>query len=219
MRKRSIIKLFESRKGNLDVHLNRDYVQNGIITIPYRISSYDDIISQYSIKGYETLNLGFADKLKTEVEFVPPEFPIVLNIIGGGLSQAEKKIIVDTILDTFAYELGMVEKEEKRHIKVFILMTIGLILSGILLYYTHSLAEEPREMLFIMYWFIGYTICDYIFLTGRDLRMQRWMAGRIASVKVVFSEQFEDPNYTETDVDNLYSEIEKDVQESIWDDD
>ena len=219
MRKRSIVKLFESRKGNLDVLLKRDYVRNGIITIPCRISSYDDIISQYSIKGYETLNLGFADKLKTDVDFAPPEFPIVLNIIGGSLSQAEKKIIVDTILDTFAYELGMVEKEEKRHIKVFILMTIGLILSGILLYYTHSLAEEPREMLFIMYWFIGYTICDYIFLTGRDLRRQRRMAGRIASVKVVFSEKFEDPNYTETDVDNLYSEIEKDVQESIWDDD
>ena len=215
MAKRNIVKLFESRRGNLDDRLKRDYIRNGIATLPCTISDYNDVISTYSVKGYETLNTEFADFIKTEVEFAPPEYPIVLDIIGDCLSKSEKETVKATILDTFAYELGMVEKEEKRHTKVFVLMTVGLILSGILLYFTHSMADEPRELFFILFWFMGDTLCDYIFLTGHDLRKERQMAGRLASIKVVFSDKYEDPNYTERDVDRLYSEIKQDVMESM----
>ncbi len=215
---RKIIKLFESRRVNLDARLRQDYVKNGIATLPCHISDYNDIISQYSVNGYETLNMEFADFLKTCVEFASPEIPIVLNIIGDCLSDKEKKTIKETIRETFEYELGMVEKEEKRHTKVFILMTVGLILSGILLYFTHSLDEESRELFFIPFWFMGDTLCDYIFLTGYDIRHNRRMAGRLASIKVVFSDKYEEPNYTDNDVDKLYSEIEKDVKETIRED-
>ena len=217
MSNRNIIKLFETRRGNLDHHLKRDYVRNGIVTLPYIISDYNEVISTYSVKGYEALNMAFSDHLKTEVEFAPPEYPIVLNIIGDCLSQTDKKIITDTIQDTFVYEFGMLEKEEKRHTKVFILLIVGLILSGILLYFTHDVIDELRELFFVLFWFMGYTLCDYIFLTGHDIRHNRIMAGRLASIKVVFLKNYEDPNYTKSDVDRLYSEIEKDVRESMQD--
>ena len=114
-----------------------------------------------------------------------------------------------------AYDLGSVEKEENRHIRVFYGMFFGLLISGVLLYLTHVLAEEPRELFFILFWFMGETLCDYIFLTGYELRRDRRLAGRLASIKVVFSENYEDSNYTESDVNKLYSEIEKDVNETI----
>jgi hypothetical protein len=94
-------------------------------------------------------------------------------------------------------------------------MWIGLILSGALLWFTKSLADEPRELLFIPFWFMGETLCDYIFLTGYDLRRQRRLAGRLASIKVVFSDSYEAPNYTDRDVDQLYAEIEKAVNHTI----
>ena len=47
--------LFESRKGHLDYRLKRDYVKNGIATIPCRITDYSDVISAYSVKGREKL--------------------------------------------------------------------------------------------------------------------------------------------------------------------
>ena len=218
MSKRNSLKLFESRRGNIDERLKQDYIKNGIATLPCRISGYDDIISQYSVNGYETLNAEFADFVKTSVEFAPPEYPIVLNIIGDCLSEKEKKTIVETIRDSFVYELGMVEKEEKRHTKVFILMIVGLIISGIVLYLTQTLDDDSRELFFIPFWFMGDTLCDYIFLTGYDIRHNRRMAGRLASIKVVFSDKYEEPNYTDDDVDKLYSEIEKDVKETIRED-
>ncbi len=212
---RNIVELFESREGHLEDRIKRDYIRNGIATIPCSISDYNDVISAYSVKGYETLNTDFADYLKSAAEVTPPDCPIVLNIIGDCLSQEEKDTIDRIIRDDFAYDLGMVEKEENRHTKIFSLMFIGLLIAGLLLWVTETLAEEPREVFFILFWFMGDTLCDYIFLTGYDLRRDRRLAGRLASIKVVFSDSYEDRDYTESDVDKLYMEIEKDVKKTI----
>lgn len=217
MSKRRIVKLFESRSGNLEDRLKKDYIQNGVVTIPCRVSDYNDVISNYSVKGFETLNQEFVDYLKRTDEVIPPEYPVVLNIISDTLSAEEKKAIKETIEDHFAYELGVVENHEKRHTRTFILMLIGMVLSGILLWLTRTLEEESRELFFVLFWFLGDTLCDYIFLTGHDLRHDRRLAGRLASVKIIFSDVFEKPKYTDTNREKLYSEIEKDVEETIKD--
>ena len=110
-----IVRLFESRKGHLDYRVKRDYIRNGIAMIPCRITDYQDIVSTYSVMGYETLNPEFVEYLKTTAEVTPLKCPIVLNIIGDCLSQEEKKTIKDIIPDDLGYNLGIVEKEEKRH--------------------------------------------------------------------------------------------------------
>ena len=215
--RRNIVRLFESRKGHLDYRIKRDYIRNGIATIPCKISDYSDVISAYSVKDYETLNTEFVDYLKAAADVMPTEYPIVLNIIGDCLTEEEKKTIEETILDEFAYDLGMVEKEEKRHKRVFYIMFVGLLVSMVLLYLTRALDDEQRELFFVPFYFMGDTLCDYIFLTGHDLRRDRRQAGRLASIKVVFSESYETPDYTERDFERLYYEIEKDVNETTQD--
>ena len=168
MARHNLIGLFESRKGHLDYRLKRDYVKNGIATIPCRVSTYEDVISTYSVKGCETLNPEFDEYLKSTAELMPPE-----------------------------------------------LMLTGMLLSGVLLWFPKALADEPRELLYILFWFAGETLCDYLFLTGYELRRDRRLAGRLASIKVVFAESYEAPNYSKSDVDQLYSEIEKDVNETL----
>lgn len=212
---RNIVKLFEARRGHLDYRIKRDYLRNGIASVPCRISGYNDVISTYSVKGCETLNPDFFDYLKTTSQVTPPESPLVLNIIGGNLSQEEKNTIEETIQEDTAYNLGLVEKNEKRHKAIFCFMFFGLLISRILLWLTETLAEESSEILFLLFWFMGDTLCDYIFLTGHDLRRERRLAGRLASIKVIFSETYENPHYTDNDVNQLYSEIEKDVNETI----
>lgn len=125
--------MIESRKGHLEDRVRRDYIRNGIATIPCRISDYSNLISPYSVKGrFETLNPDFVGYLKEAAELMPEECPLVLNIIGDCLSQEDKKTIEAVILDDAAYDLGVVEKEEKRHMRVFYLMFIGLIISGVI---------------------------------------------------------------------------------------
>ena len=215
MTKHNTARLFERRKGHLEYLIKRDYVRSGIATIPCSVSDYSDVISTYSVKGYETLNTDFYDYLKECADVTPTECPLVLSITGNSLSPEEKKTIEEVIRDDFAYDLGMVEKHEKRHMRTFLFMVIGMLLSGAVLWLTKPLMEMPRELLFILFWFMGENLCDYIFLTGADLRRERRLAGRLASIKVVFSEHYEVPRYTESDVEKLYSDIEEDVNETI----
>ena len=48
MRKRNIVNLFESRKGHLDARVHKEFVSNGIATIPCRITGLYDVISTFS---------------------------------------------------------------------------------------------------------------------------------------------------------------------------
>lgn len=213
--KKKVGELFESRKGQMDDLLKRDFINNGIATFPIKISSYDDVIHPLSVRRYETLNPDFKDFVELGAGVIPPDCPIVLNIIEDCLTEEERKTIVATIEEYYAYNLGMVEKEERRHTKRFLIMTVGLLLSAFLLWLSEGLDEIPRELFFVLFWFMGDTLCDYILLTGHDLRRDRRAAGQLASIKVTFSKSFDESDYTKEEVDKLYSEIAKDVKETI----
>lgn len=215
MVKKSISKLFESRKGQMDNLLHRDFINNGIATFPVKISSYDDVIHPLSVRRYETPNPDFTDLVESGAGVLPSDCPIVLNIIEDCLTEEERKTIVTTIQEYYAYKLGMVENEEKRHTKRFIFMTVGLVVSAFLLWLSEGLDDISRELFFVLFWFMGDTLCDYILLTGHDLRRDRRTAGQLASIKVTFSKSVDESDYTTEEVDKLYSDIEKDVKETI----
>ncbi len=215
--KKTVGKLFESRKGQMDDLLKRDFINNGIATFPIKISSYYDVIHPLSVRRYETLNPDFKDLVELGAGVIPPDCPIVLNIIEDCLTEEERKTIVTTIEEYYAYNLGMVEKEERRHTKRFLIMTVGLILSAFLLWLSEGLDEIPRELFFVLFWFMGDTLCDYILLTGHDLRRDRRAAGQLASIKVTFSKSFDESDYTKEEVNKLYSEIAQEVKETIQD--
>lgn len=196
----------------MDELLHRDFVNNGIATFPVKISSYYDVIHPLSVQRYETLNPDFKDIVDLGAGVIPSDCPIVLNLIEDCLTEEEQKTIVTTIQEFYAYKLGMVENEEKRHTKRFIFMTVGLVVSAFLLWLSESLDEISRELFFVLFWFMGDTLCDYILLTGHDLRRDRRVAGQLASIKVTFSKSFDESDYTKEEVDKLHSDIEKDVK-------
>ena len=212
--KKKVGDLFESRKGEMEYLLNRDFISNGIVTFPCKISSYYDIIHPMSVRRYETLNQEFADFLELGASVAPPECPIVVNIIEDCLTEEERMIIKAVIKEYYAYKLGLVEKEESRHTKRFVIMSVGLVAAAFLLWLSEGLDEISRELFFVLFWFMGDTICDYILLTGHDLRRDRRAAGQLASIKVTFSKTYEGADYTKEEVDKLHSEIEQDVKES-----
>lgn len=207
-----VTRLFDSRKGHLDARVQRDYIRNAIVSIPCSITEYHDVISPYSVKGFETLNPEFVDYVKETAELTPTQYPLILNIVEDCLTEEERNTIEYVIRDDFAYDLGVTEKDLKRHVFIFFFMLVCLILSGIALFMTDGGAEIPREVIYIAFWFAGDTLCDYLFLTGYDLRKERRLAGRLASIKVVFSETYENKDYTESDIQRLYSELKQDVQ-------
>ena len=209
MRKHNnFIRLFESRKSHIDSRIRRDYIENGIATVNCCISSYNDVISTYSVKGQESLNFDFIDYLEDAAEPIPDEYPLVLNIIGNCLSDDEKRSIKEIIRDDFSYKLGNVEREQKHEFKVFTFMLVGSIISGILLAMTDFLEEVPREIFVVLFWFFGDRMFESLFITGRELRNEKRLAGRLASIKVIFSDTYEKRHYTEDEINKLYAELD-----------
>ncbi len=208
MKKRNFIRLFERKRSRIDSRIKRDYIENGIATVHCCISNYNDIINTYSAKDQESLNPDFVDFLQDAAGPIPDECPLVLNIIGDCLSADEKKIIKEIIRDDFFYRLGLVEKEQDQEFKMFIFMLIGVIISGLLLWLTVSLDEVPREIFIVFFWFFGDRMFEYLFITGRELRKEQRLAGRLASIKVIFSDTYEKIHYTEEQISQLYAELD-----------
>ena len=215
MRKKKIANLFESRKGHLDARVKREFVSNGIGTIPIRVKDYYKVINAYSVKGVETLDFDFVEMLDLAASVMPEECPLVLNIVEDVLSDEERETITETIQDYYAYQLGILEEKVKRHKERFILMSVGLVLTAGLLWLSQGMGELSREILFVLFWFFGDALFDYILLTGHDLREKKRLAGRLASIKVEFSKAFDDSDYTDKEVNDLYSEIEEDIKQTL----
>ena len=207
MKKRDFTRLFDRKKSHLDSRIKRDYVKNGVATIFCQISDYHDVITAYSVKNHETVNLDFIEYVRGAAAVIPEKCPLVLNIIEDCLSKEEQETIRQVIRDDFAYDFGMAEQEENRQWHIFIFMVIGMIIAGILLWLTETLDEVPREVFFVLFWFAGDRMFEYMFLTGHELRQEKRLAGRLASIKVIFSKTYEEPNYTEQELDKLYTEI------------
>ena len=207
MKKRNFIRLFDSKKSRIDSRIKRDYIANGIATVHCCISGYNDIISAYSAKEQESLNPDFVEYLKDSAELIPDEYPLVLNVIGNGLTQEEKKTIAEIIRDDFSYKLGSIEKEQEREFGLFIFMLVGSVIAGLLLWLTDFLDEVPREIFIVLFWFFGDRMFEYLFITEYELRKEKRLAGRLASIKVIFSDTYEKKQYTEDEINKLYAEL------------
>ena len=73
---------------------------------------------------------------------------------------------------------------------------------------TSSIDEVPREIFIVLFWFFGDRMFKYLFITGRELRKERRLAGRLASIKVIFSDTYKKPHFTEDEVSKLYAELD-----------
>lgn len=131
-----------------------------------------------------------------------------MNVIGDCLSAEEKKIIAENIREDFLYRLGLVEKEQNREFGLFIFMLVGSIVGGILYWLTDFLDEAPREIFIVLFWFFADRMFEYIFITGHELRKEKRLAGRLASIKVIFSDTYKKMHYTEEQISQLYAELD-----------
>ena len=213
-RKRNVKLDFESKKSQLGQRLKKEYIDNGIATVPCKVSGYEDIISPYSVKNYETMNMDFRDYVNDIVGCIPEKYPVVLEITGCSFSDEEKASIEDTIKEDYAYDLGVAEKNLKHHKNVFLFTLLGTILSGVLLITLDCLSEIPREFLFVLFWYTADTLIDYLFVGGYDLRKEHILAGRLACVQVTFSDEYDESDYTSGEARKIFEDIREGSRKS-----
>lgn len=200
------LKFFRSRQVDLRGKVRESYLHSGIAVIPCRVNGFYDIISRYSVHGHEVLNPDFEQYVQDAISFIPPEYPVVLKIIGYDFSENQQNIIRDTIGEDFSYELGVIQNENRRQAIKVALVGIGMILFGFLVSYINGLDGLPFEFLYIIFWFFANVFITYVFFDGREGQRLRVMAGRLACVGVSFEKRYKD-DITNKEVRKVFREI------------
>ncbi len=189
LEKQDNTKQFLYKKSYLKRRLQHDVMENGIAYIPCKVSGIEDIISKFSVKGCESLDSEFMAYIIDFVEFVPLEYPVTLEISGAQFSDEEKKIITDTIMIDMDYRLGKTEEEHLKKKKRFWAMIIGTIVAGILLPVAKQiLTTFPLEFYYVLFWLFADAWVRYQFIEKSDYKAEKIQAGRLASLKVEFTE-------------------------------
>ena len=202
-------RLFLKRDAKLAKRLKEDYIDNGIASLPCKVTGTDDIISRFSVPGYENLSPEFSDFIESSAEYIPPEYPIVLEISGCRFSEEEQTIIRRTIHEDYTYELGAVQRENKKQLFVALLMLVGMVVTGFLAFGVQGITDTAIEIIYIFFWFFADLAACYFCLDGFENRKKRLLAGRLADMTVYFSEEYDDSAVTDEDAQTVYEELEK----------
>ena len=202
-------RLFLKRDAKLTKRLKEDYIDNGIATLPCRVAGMDDMISRFSVPGYETLSSEFSEYIEASAEPIPAEYPIVLEISGCRFSEEEQEIIRRTIHEDYTYELGVVQRENRRQLFIALMMLAGMLVTGFLTFGIEGLADTAGEIIYIFFWFFADLTACYFCLDRFENRKKRLLAGRLADMTVYFSEEYDDSEVTDEEAQMVYKELEK----------
>ena len=190
------------------------YVEHGLAYISCNVSSYYDVIDRYSVKGYEWLEESFARFVEENAIYIPPEYPIVLEICGHRFTREQKACIEETIADYYALKMGDVQMSmQSNRRRIFFLLGLMLFFA-VIVYVTSKFPGLPRpvaEAPFVLFWMALWDAAEFLFLDGRDLQEDKLEAAQLASMKVTFHEKFEDSPAEPEVVQQIMEEMAEEV--------
>ena len=199
------------------------YVERGLAYISCNVSGYYDIIDRYSVKGYEWIEESFARFVEENAIYIPPEYPIVLEICGHRFTKEQQACIEATILDYYALKMGDVQMSMQGNRRRIVFLLGLMLLFAVFVYIASQLPGLPRplaEAPFVLFWMALWDGAEMFFLDRQDLQQDKLEAAQLASMKVTFYEKFEDGPAEPEVVQEFLEEIENEeviLPSTQWD--
>ena len=186
---------FQKKRVDLDRFVRDFYVENGLAYISCNVNEYCDVIDRYSVSGYEMLEPGLAGYIEQSANYIPVEYPILLEICGCRFSGKQKDTIEKTVADYYALKMGDSQMELDKNRQDIVLISVLTVIMALVYAVLSFIPEVPaviRETLTIIFWVFLWTLVDAVVFRRRDMKTARTEAAQLASMKVVFKEKFED---------------------------
>ncbi|MBR3718426.1 MAG: hypothetical protein IKN20_01005 [Firmicutes bacterium] len=210
-RQRQNLKNLSKKSVDVGKFVKDFYLEKGLAYISCNVAGFNDIIDRYSVKGYEWLEESFARFVEENAIYIPPEYPIILEICGHRFTKEQQDCIEACILDYYALKMGDVQMSiESNRRRILFLAVLMLLFAGII-YVVSLFPDIPRplsEAPFVLFWMALWDAAELFFLDGKDLADQKLEAAQLASMKVTFYEKFEDGPAEPEVVQEFLEEIE-----------
>ena len=213
-RLRENLKKFSKKSIDLDKFVKDIYVDHGLAYISCNVTGYYDIIDRLSVDGYEWINGHFARFVEQNANYIPTEYPIVLEICGHRFTKKQQAAIEETIADYYALKMVdtqmALEKNKNRAIFLVILALIFAVMVFASSRFSGGFLNVLVEVVFILFWVFVWELTDCLLFDRRDLKEARTEAAQLASVKVIFQLQFEDEPVAPSEEKAIIQEIFED---------
>ena len=213
-RLRENLKKFSKKSVDLDKFVKDIYVDNGLAYISCNVHDYYDIIDRLSVDGYEWINGHFARFVEQNANYIPTEYPIVLEICGHRFTRMQQETIEATIADYYALKMGDTQMAlEKNSGKAIFLAIMAVLFAGVVFLtsrLTGAVLNVLVQVIIILFWVFVWELADCLILERRDLIEARTEAAQLASLKVTFQLQFEDGPVTSSEEKAIIKEIFED---------
>lgn len=198
---------FLHRKSNVEARVQNAYIDHDMAVISCRVTDYYEVINHYSVPGWESLDPAFTKFLDENINYIPPEYPVVVEITGKKFTLQEQERIRAAIREDSLYALSDAEAEVEDNRRLFLYVLLGTIVGTGLILLAQRLTDVAAEFFYVVYWFFADTLVRFLLQDRFELRQRRLLAGRKASVTVRFYEKFDPADYTDSEAKELVSEI------------
>lgn len=215
-RLRRNLQKFSQKTINYAKYMREIYIENGLAFISCKVNNINDIVDRYSVDGYEWLDESFARYIESNAAYIPTEYPIVLEIIGGHFSAEQKNTIEETILDYYGLALGDKQIELYRNLRRIILIALISVLVAGVAWFLDAFSYNTifQESIMILVWFFVEDLVELI-IERVDLREEKTDAAQLASVAIRFSDKFNDDPVPDEEAEEIIAEIfDNDQEES-----
>ena len=200
---KNISRIFEKKYFDLNTAINKSYMSNGVGCLAAKVRSFDDIISRFSGEGYECLNHEFYSYLDRNLQYIPDDVPIFLEIYGCKFTDEQKAIIIENIREHYQYKLGEViraNKEKIFRITVFMILAVLLLIAYIATE-SNSYISDSLNLAFV---FFGSAVISFLATDLTGPRQRRARAGQLANMYIVVEEKLNTNPISDEDKKIIY---------------
>ena len=205
---KKISRIYERKYFDLNKAVNKSYMSNGVGRLAAHVGNYNDIISRFSGKGYECLNYDFYSYLDRNLQYIPYNVPILLEVYGCKFTDKQKENIVENIREHYQYILGeVIQAERAKLIKniTFLLLTI-IFLIGYIATKSNAYISDSLNLAYI---FFGSAVVSFIATDLTGPRQRRLRAAQFANMCIVIDEKLDLSPITDEEREKIINYIKK----------
>ncbi len=198
-RLRKNLRQLKKKKVEGEKYVKDFYIENDIAFITCNVKKFNDIIDPFSASEYEWTNKDFLYFVESNAQYIPVEYPIVLEINGKTFTEKEKNTIREAIHDYYALKMGDAQLAiGANRRKALTLLITGVVASlGVQLVNKISPGLPLREAIVMLFWLFLWEGLDCLILDGKDLKEKKTEAAQMANITINFKDEPEITEFSE----------------------